>query len=222
MINILIISPEITKGMKSIGSKCLLPLRKNLTVIEYQIKQAQKITKQHNITLNLGFDHEKIRDSVYKYKNINYLINKKYEETNQGNNLILYIHEQNPKNLLILSSGILIKDGIFDKKFFQEQSVLFMLKKHKDNFTIGATPSSDIQYLFFDMEEPWSEMVYLNEEAINLLKSHNPQTFEQMYLFEIINFLIEKNIQFDKRYVNKSQIMKINNLKDLQKAKTFI
>ena len=46
MIDILIITPEITKGMKSVGSKCLLPLRKNLSIIEYQVMQAQKISRK--------------------------------------------------------------------------------------------------------------------------------------------------------------------------------
>jgi len=43
-----------------------------------------------------------------------------------------------------------------------------------------------------------------------------------MYLFEIINFLLSKNILFTKVYLNKSHVMKINNSKDLNKAKIFI
>ena len=222
MIDILIITPEITKGMKSIGSKCLLPLRKNLTVIEHQISQMKKIIKQARVTINIGFDYEKIIEKMHKYKNIKYLINTKYEDTNQGNNIILYINQHSPKKLLILSSGILIKDGAFDKKYFSEDCTIFMLNKQKNNFTIGAATSSEIEYLFFDLEEPWSEIVYLNEEAINILKSHDSKIFEQMYLFEIINFLISKNMKFNKVYINKSEIMKINNIKDLSKAKTFI
>lgn len=222
MIDILIITPEITKGMKSIGSKCLLPLRKNLTVIEHQITQIQKIIKHGNVTINIGFDYEKIMQKMRKHKNIQYLINTRYEDTNQGNNIILYINQHNPKKLLVLSSGLLIKDGAFDKKYLNDECSIFMLNKQKHNFTIGSAASNEIEYLFFDLDEPWSEIVYFNETAINILKSYDPKIFEQMYLFEIINFLISKNIKFNKFYINKSQIMKINNVKDLIKAKTFI
>jgi len=83
MINILSISPEITKGMKGVGSKLLLPLRKNLTVIEYQISQLQKI-KPSKIVLNIIFEADKIADVLFRYKTIDYLINKDYDNSNCG------------------------------------------------------------------------------------------------------------------------------------------
>lgn len=222
MIDILIITPEITKGMKSIGSKCLLPLRKNLSVIEYQISQAQKITKQSSITINIGFDSEKIISKLYRYRSIKYLVNHKYDNTNQGNNLLLYIHKHKPTNLLILSSGLLLRENTIQKNHLQNECKIFMLNKPKTNFSIGSSSSKKLEYLFFDMEEPWSEIVYLNEEAIRLLLSNDQKIFDQMYLFEIINFLLSKNVTFTKVYLNKSHIMKINNSKDLNKAKIFI
>lgn len=222
MIDILIITPEITKGMKSIGSKCLLPLRKNLSVIEYQISQIQKISKQSVITINIGFDSEKIISKLYRYRSIRYLINDQYDNTNQGNNLLLYIHKYKPKNLLILSSGLLLRENAIQKNDLQKECKIFMLNKPKANFSIGSSLSKDLEYLFFDMEEPWSEIAYLNEEAIDLLLNNDQKIFDQMYLFEIINFLLSNNISFTKTYLNKSNIMKINNSKDLNKAKIFI
>lgn len=222
MIDILIITPEITKGMKSIGSKCLLPLRKNLSVIEYQISQVQKISKQSAITINIGFDSEKIISKLYRYRSIRYLINDQYDNTNQGNNLLLYIHKYKPKNLLILSSGLLLRENTLQKSYLQNECKIFMLNKPKTNFSIGSSSAQKLEYLFFDMEEPWSEIVYLNEEAIRLLSNNDTKIFDQMYLFEIINFLLSKNMLFTKIYLNKSNIMKINNSKDLNKAKIFI
>jgi len=222
MIDILIITPEITKGMKSVGSKCLLPLRKNLSVIEYQICQAQKICRQAHITINIGFDSEKIISKLYRYRSIKYLINSEYLNTNQANNLLLYINQYNPKNLLVFSSGILLKDYAVQKTDLKNECKIFMLNKEKQNFSIGSSSAKKLEYLFFDMEEPWSEIFYLNEEAINMLLQQDPTIFEQMYLFEVINFLLSKNIEFTKIYLNKSQIMKINNSKDINKAKIFV
>lgn len=222
MIDILIIAPEITKGMKSVGSKCLLPLRKNLSVIEYQIAQAQKITKSSRITINIGFDSEKIISKLYRYRTIKYLINNEYDNTNQAKNLLLYIDQYKPKNLLILSSGLLLKENAIEKIHLQAECKIFMLHKQKNNFSIGSSVSKNLEYLFFDMDEPWAEIVFLNEEAINTLSAYDRDIFQQMYLFEAINFLLSKNIEFTKVYINKGSIMKINNYKDLDKAKVFI
>jgi len=222
MIDILIITPEITKGMKSVGSKCLLPLRKNLSVIEYQITQAQKITKQSRITINIGFDSEKIISKLYRYRTVRYLVNNEYDNTNQAKNLLLYIDQYKPKHLLILSSGLLLKENTIEKIHLQAECKIFMLHKQKNNFSIGSSMSKNLEYLFFDMDEPWTEIVYLNEEAINILAACEKNIFQQMYLFEVINFLLSKNVGFTKVYVNKGNIMKINNYKDLNKAKVFI
>jgi hypothetical protein len=222
MIDILIITPEITKGMKSIGSKCLLNLKKNMSVLEYQISQAQKINKISNITINIGFDYDKIISKLYRYKNINFLINNEYEHTNQAQNLITYINKYRPKNLLVINSGILIKDKIIDKSFLNNESKIFMLNKPKKNFTIGSSLSTNLEYLFFDMEQSWSEIVYFNNLAIDTFLSCDSAMFKQMYLFEAINFLLQKNIVFKKIYINKNNIMKINNAKDITSARIFI
>ncbi|NBX73098.1 MAG: hypothetical protein EBQ89_02235 [Alphaproteobacteria bacterium] len=222
MIDILIITPEITKGMKSIGSKCLLNLKKNMSVLEYQISQAQKINKISNITINIGFDYDKIISKLYRYKNINFLINNEYEHTNQAQNLITYINKYRPKNLLVINSGILIKDKIIDKSFLNNESKIFMLNKPKKNFTIGSSLSTNLEYLFFDMEQSWSEIVYFNNLAIDTFLSCDSSMFKQMYLFEAINFLLQKNIVFKKIYINKNNIMKINNAKDITSARIFI
>lgn len=224
MIDILLISPEIAKGMKSIGPRSLLPLRKNLTVIEYQIAQLQKI-KPSKITINIGFESEKILQTLHRYKTINYLINDKYAVTNQAINLISYIKKHKPYQLLVYSTGLLIKNNIILKhELYQndDSCKLFILNKSKHNFDIGCSNMKNPDYLFYDMPESWAEICYLNKEAIEILASCQESSFEQMYLFEAINILLQKNILFDKIYVNKTNIMKIQTMKDLPTAKLFI
>ena len=49
------------------------------------------------------------------------------------------------------------------------------------------------------------------------------QNVDQLFLFEIINILIEKHgVVFDKHFISKKNIMKINTAKDISKAKVFI
>ena len=55
----LIIIPEITKGMKSIGSKALLPLNTKNTILDYQIKSIKLMNRQSKIYLSTGFQNNK-------------------------------------------------------------------------------------------------------------------------------------------------------------------
>jgi hypothetical protein len=184
--------------------------------------QAQKISRNASITINIGFDSENIMSKLYRYRSLKYLINEKYELTNQANNLLLYIKKHRPNNLLIFTSGLLLKDGTIHKSYLQDNSKIFMLNKPKHNFSVGSSISNNLEYLFFDMEQPWAEIVYLNSEAIDILVNQDTGMFDQMYLFETINFLLQNNIKFEKIYLNKNNVMKINNSKDLSKAKVFI
>jgi choline kinase len=221
MINTLIVCPEITRGMKSVGSKCLLKLKKNLTLIEYQISQAQKI-KPSLITINIGFDADNIKNKLSRYTTINFLINKQYEKTNQAKNLIDYIHKFNPHNLLVISSGLMIKNHPITKYHLKNNCKIFTIDKNKQNFEIGCSNGSNVEYLFYDMEQQWSEIFFLNHEAINVLKKLNRTKFNQMYLFEVINILLNNKIVFEKVEINKKNIMKLNGLQDLASAKTFV
>jgi choline kinase len=71
MISALILVPEITKGMKSIGSKSLLEIKKNLSVLDYQIQSIKNIDKNIKIIVCTGFESEKIISIITKnYNNI--------------------------------------------------------------------------------------------------------------------------------------------------------
>ena len=66
----IILVSEITRGMKSIGSKSLLPISKELTAIDHQIKYIKKHNNPNQIILCAGFDYAKICNHTKKYNNI--------------------------------------------------------------------------------------------------------------------------------------------------------
>jgi hypothetical protein len=61
-----------------------------------------------------------------------------------------------------------------------------------------------------------------NPDAISAIKNIDKQRISQMYLFEIINLLIEQKIHFNVQTADKKNFMKINNVRDIPKAKVFI
>lgn len=229
MIDALILIPEITKGMKSIGSKSLLKIRKTKHIIDHQIEQIQSISKKIRIHVATGFDNEKIKKIVAKYNNttsnINIIHNEDYETTNYGRSVELLINnlKEDSNGLFILCSGVLFKKNTFHHTCLKNNSKIFLLNNTKSNFNIGCTVEEKIEYMFYDLPEPWAECVFLNQEAIDKLKNLvASKTIKQMYVFEILNDLMSQNVNFEKKYVLKGKFFKINGTKDLTKARAFI
>jgi hypothetical protein len=223
MINSLILIPEITKGMKSIGSKSLLRI-KNIPILEHQINEILNINKSIKLNIATGFDHDKISKHIStKYDNINFVYNDSYETTNQTKALALFLENNICENLLIISSGILLKNKNISLSTLSGTSKIYLLNKPRTNFNIGCSLGASAEYLFYDLPNIWSECVYLNKEAIlalrNIIKMQNT---DQFYLFEMINALILQNIIFENVTIDKKNIFKINHTKDLTKARQFI
>lgn len=223
MINALILVPEITKGMKSIGSKALLQIKKQTSVLDHQIQSLLNIDKNINITVCAGFEAEKIIPIIKNY-NINYLYNESYKTTNQAYCIKLFLNQyDNIENLLILNNGILLKNKCIQKSMLNNESKIFILDKIKENFNLGCSNQDLIDYIFYDLPEAWSECAYFNLEIINKLRIMlSSDSINQMYLFEIINEITNRNTSIKKQYISKKLIMKINGPKDISKAKHFI
>lgn len=222
MDNVFILVPEITKGMKSIGSKALLSIKNSTSVLEYQINQIRKFHKKCRIFIGTGFESDKIKSLLEKYNNVYFIDNINYDSTNQSKLFPLLFHKFSINNLLVISNGILYRNNpfVFDKNTSQ----LFVLDKPKNNFAIGCCESEQVNYLFYDLPILWSECVYFNTETIEQIKDITTlKNINQLYLFELINTLIERyHTNFNKTFIKKTNIMKINTLKDIPKAKLFI
>jgi hypothetical protein len=222
MLDILLLVPEITKGMKSLGSKALLTIKNSTVVLDYQIQQLKKIDSNCNIFIGAGFECDKIRKTIAKYSRVQIIENNDYMNTNQARLIKLFVDNHSSCNdLLIVSNGVLFKNSSIK---YSSKSKIFLIDKPKANFNIGCNESDSVNYLFYDLPTAWSECVLLDNIAVQNMKNIcDSQNIDQLFLFELINILIEKyNIVFDKNFISKKNIMKINTAKDISKAKLFI
>lgn len=223
--NVVILAPEITKGMKSIGSKALLKIKQSMSVIDYQIHEIRKYSSQTKITIVSGFEHDKINKLYNHSKNIEVLYNNTYANTNHGASLSVFLESKDStnSNLLVITNGVLFKNNPFKlKNNYKSKSQIYCINKPKNNFDIGYIGESSVEYLFFDLPNKWTECVMFDTESLGLIKSIDKKRISQMYLFEIINLLIERKLQFDVITSDKKNFMKINNVKDISRAKVFI
>jgi choline kinase len=222
MLDTLLLVPEITKGMKSLGSKALLTIKNSTVVLDYQIQQLKKIEANCNIFIGAGFECDKIKKTITKYSRVQIIENNDYMNTNQAKLIKIFVDNHSSSNdLLIVSNGVLFKNSSIK---YSSKSKIFLIDKPKANFNIGCNESDNVNYLFYDLPTAWSECVLLDNSAVENMKDIcSSQNIDQLFLFELINILIEKyNIVFDKNFISKKDIMKINTAKDISKAKLFI
>lgn len=228
-INVLLMAQEPTKGIKSFGPKVLLDINTNKKILDYHIQNFISMQKNANIITSVGFDKEKIHKYLNNISNNKRQINntldcKHYHCKNEGYVLKQYLHKYPKTNkLLIVPAGVLFKKNTILKKHINKKSTIFLLNKYLQNFEKGCSiQDGQIKYIFFDLEYCWTECVYLNSEAIDILKTQcNTKGFENKFLFEIVNNLIEKNIHFEYEIINSNKFIKINHIKEIKKAKTY-
>lgn len=223
-INALIIASEITKGMKSIGSRSMLNIVDNMKVIDQQIQSLKSIHKYIHITIASGYEYEKVNQYIKKYKNVDIINNLDYKTSNESQNLKLYFDTtgKNTENLLIINGGVLIKKNSICIDDIKNTSSIFLLNSFKNNFNLGCNKTENVEYIFYDLEQPWTECVFLKLEEIHTIKKIiNSNNNKQKYIFEILNSLFSTH-KINSMYLNKKDIMKICSISDLSKAKQFI
>lgn len=218
--NVVLLLPEITKGMKSVGSKALLNINKSLTIIDYQILYIKKYYKNIPIKIITGFDHEKINKQIQKYSNTETYYNPYYDDYNQTQSIINYIKKYSPKNFLLINNGVLLKEKLL---IDITKSSIFILPKKREGFTIGSHTKQNIKYLFYDLEYQWSECVFFDELAIETInRLSNTKKLDNLFLFELINILLENNTSLETiPLTNPKNIFKVNVIEDAKKAKGF-
>lgn len=223
-INIILLIPEITKGMKSIGPKSLLPINKKETVLDYQIKYIKKFYKKSKIYILSGFENEKIQKKINKYSNVTLVYNKDYEYSNQAESLIQYILKYNPDNCLIINNGILLKEKLNIKN---RRSTVYTVPKNHLDFNIGINSDNDtkdkITYLFYGLPNQWTECVFLDKEAINTIyRISKEKKLSNLFLFELINLILDSGLLLHNcKITNNKNIVKIHNHNDIKKIKGF-
>lgn len=218
LLNTIILAAEVTKGMKSVGSKALLELNKQ-SILDHQIHYLNRYYHGNTICVATGFEHDKIKKRTNKYHNVDCCFNQHYESTNHGKSLDLYLQNHDPKNLLLITNGVLI----YNKLIIPDYSVIYGLKKTKPGFNIGFNKANDkVYYVFYDLPNIWSECVFLDHNAIQSLKNLTiNRNISQLFLFEILNLLIDENIHISYSILPQKDIIKINNHKDLYKLKNY-
>ena len=224
-IKALIISSEITKGMKSLGSRSMLNINKTNKIIDQQISSIRSMYRNTQITIAAGFEYEKVKQYInHRYKNIELIHNQDYASSNEVGNIKLFLDSsvEDMDYLFVMNGGVLLKNKSISFNKIKGSSKIFLMRSIKNNFSLGCSKKDTIEYIFYDLEIPWCECVLLNRKSIDNLRDFlNDNSIKNMYTFELLNHIFHKD-SMEPIYINKNHIMKITNSSELIKAKNFL
>ena len=119
-LNVLLMCEELTKGMKSIGSKSLLHMSNRTTILDYQISNIFGIQKKNtNLTISTGFDADRVEQRiVQKRYRCNIMRCDDYSTINSAGVIRKYLIDiaQDIDNLLIVPNSVLFKQKVINKR----------------------------------------------------------------------------------------------------------
>lgn len=227
-IGICIFAFDITKGMKSYGSLCLLKRRlKDKELIFHSIGLAKQKFRYEDLCVVLGFEYEKIKKRLLEEKltsSAKIIYNEKYKEKNCSYAFKLYIKNmlincQDLDGVLFLNSNLLIKNipSYSSKKSW----ILVNKEKTTNNNNISCFIENDkLNFMFYNLTDTiWKEIVYMTIPDLNTIAENIDIYHDNMFMFELINSISEnQKIKFDVVFSkSKKDVIKISSVKDKNK-----
>lgn len=217
------------KNMKYIGPKA---------ICKVSLKNSKKYILQHNILNNqnwfgkksyhhivLGFEAEKVVKTFGDQKNMSYSFIGNYKNINHGKIIKDIINKYDPtkyKGLLISTDISCIITKPLDIDFKSNYIFGFRENTGESDLTCNVV-EGNLQHISFNTSNQyWSGICYLNNSTIKLLNFINKlKLTDPMFLWEEINYLQDKNVEFKYFELNKRQYKYINNdmLKSIRTTK---
>ena len=221
-INIVIISSLPDKSMKSIGNKALIDFH-GTSLIEHQITNIRKIYKKAKIIIVGGFEHKKLYDKIKSKKNIVYVYHEYNDYVNVGMAVKTVLPVLGNKPTIIMNIGFIFNPTIIENLNLDKDNVMINNKNKNFESKIGciADKIGCIEFIFYDLEKRLCEFVYLNSNGITMMRDIQKEIRNNMYLFEILNKLINMGMQLKTSTTNQN-ILHFDHMKKLKQTQNTL
>lgn len=207
-----------TKNMKYMGPKSSLvvPIKKEKkTLIQHNINYMNNIFDDVKHHVVVGFEADKTIKLLDNIDKLSYNIILDYKNTNHGKIIkdILIKYDKLKFNGIFIVSDI---NCIITKPIPLDETKNYILTTNKNINNHDMTCNiidNKIEHISYNTSDAyWSGMVYFSNETIRLLKHINNIKFtDPLFLFEIINYLIDSGVIFDNYYLKPRQHIYISN-----------
>lgn len=219
--SIIILDSIPDKKIKSIGNRCLIPIRKNTNILDYHIQSAKKILKNAKIIVICGFESKKVKKYISlnnKYNNIKYIEYDINELSNFGQALQLGLSTAKNTNCLIWNTNhVLHKYAIntIQSKIISQKSFIAYNRK-KGDIGLLIDKNNIATNCYYDLPNTLYDIMYLTHQDLSTITDN--LDISKLYLFEVLNYYIGSGISLDTLYINSKHITLINNIPNIQKV----
>jgi CTP:phosphocholine cytidylyltransferase-like protein len=208
--NIIILGDKFQKRMKSKGCMGLFKT-KNMYRIVQQYQTIKKIFPIANMFYVYGFESKKLLNSLEKYQNlirdVNFIYNDSYDKYNYGYSLSLVSNYLSDDTIICFGDTSLSNLHLLGIK---DQFSKIIISNNTGE--LGCVISnSKIENVFYDLENPIEEIYFIKKQDISILKEilqNKSLGINNMFIFEIINKMIDKNVMFKPIQNNKTTLNK--------------
>ena len=201
--------------MKSYGPKCLLQANQQETILEKTIKNIKKEYPFSDIIVVAGFESEKIVKTLPH--DIRIVENYNYQDSNIVESIRLGINASSHENILVIY-GDLIFNVYSIRHITSDGSCIIVDSKSRfKDEEIGVTVVDDHVTAFaYGLSKKWSQIVYLEgKEFFAMKKLCSDKRKNKLYLFELLNIMINNGHQIKAKEPKGMLIKEIDSLKDL-------
>lgn len=218
--SVIILDSPPDKKIKSIGSRCLIKLKKNTNILDYHIRVAKKILDNPQIIIACGFESKKIKKYVAsKYENIICIEYPIDNFTNIGTGLYDAIQHIPLTNCLVWNTNHILHVGAINKmrSYLDLHPNASCILYSKTKGSVGLLIDNDIvSHCYYDLPNNLYDIMYLSSTDLNKFYCYN---MNKLYLFEIINRSINDGIKINPILINSKYITIINTVNNIEKVK---
>lgn len=217
-LTVIILGSSYIKRRKSHGPTILYKDISGTTILETQIRAIRYHFPNAEIIVVSGLWSDKIA-SIRKNE-FRLVENQLFESTNEVENLRLALNNNTNKNLLIISGNLYFNHSTLSE-LPTESTVFYDSTNQLPNEDIGMTiVDKNTTIVSFDLSNKWVGIVYINEQYFQrftelcLDRSKN-----RLFLFEIINNMINNEYDFVAHQPTNMKIIKVDNPQSLANCK---
>jgi len=204
--------------------KALVELINGNTILDYQLKNIQKITELENVVIVTGYKQELIKE---RYLSITQVINEEYPTTNTAKSLL--------NGIRMINEDIIFMNG--DVIFHPDILKIMISNNHTNkiavnNFNVGDEEikydldhDNNIKNLSKTVSDPLGEAVginYIKKEFIDSFKNNLVKCDKQDYFEKAIEISISQGIIFKPMNIESLFCCEVDFKEDLEKVNNYI
>lgn len=204
-------------NMKCFGPKHFYRNHQQKTLLAIQIDNILSNYSHADIILTIGYDADRILKN--KDSRIRYIENQLFSTTNEVEDIRLAINSTNSSKVVLINS-----DLYFNKYTLQgitQSTIIYDTRHQISEFEVGITTDNNYATrLDFKLDKKWCNIISLEDDNLRYFKNLCNRQSNRLFLFEIINLLLDKNVKIVTKQPVNMVVSKIDNPENYRKFQT--